>query len=93
MARADRFTANPHWLPMQPARSLDHIPGEDGWMPILGTTLKLLADPPGYVRQMHAKYGPVYRHKSFGGRNVPSRDRPPSGKTACTTPALVAMAT
>ena len=70
MARADRFEANPHWLPMQPAKSLDHIPGEDGWMPILGTTLKLLADPPGYVRRMHAKYGPVYRHKSFGGRNV-----------------------
>ncbi|MEP6784855.1 MAG: cytochrome P450 [Sphingomonadales bacterium] len=69
MARADRFTANPHWLPLNPGRVLDHIPGEDGW-PVFGTTLKLLADPPGYVRRMHAKYGPVFRHRSFGGRNV-----------------------
>ena len=69
MARADSFAANPHWLPMQPANSLDHLPGEDGW-PIVGNTLKLLADPVAYARNMRAKYGDIYRHRSFGGRNV-----------------------
>ena len=69
MARADRFEANPHWLPLNPPSSISHIPGEDGW-PVVGTTFKLLADPPGYAAKMYAKYGPVYRHKSFGGRNV-----------------------
>ena len=69
MARADRFEANPHWLPLNAPSTISHIPGEDGW-PIVGTTFKLLADPPGYAAKMHAKYGPVYRHKSFGGRNV-----------------------
>ena len=69
MPRADRPAANPHWLPINPARALDHIPGEDGW-PVVGTTLRLLADPPGYARRMHALHGPVYRHNSFGGRNV-----------------------
>ena len=69
MARADSFAANPHWLPMQPANSLDHVPGEDGW-PIVGNTLKLLADPVAYARNMRAKYGDIYRHRSFGGRNV-----------------------
>jgi cytochrome P450 len=69
VARADSFTANPHWLPMNPAQALAHVPGEDGW-PVVGNTLKLLADPIGYGKRMVAKYGPVYRHKSFGGPNV-----------------------
>ncbi len=69
MTRLDSYAANPHWLPAPPKDTLADIPGEDGW-PIVGTTLKLVADPPGYVRRMHAKYGPVYRHTSFGGRNV-----------------------
>jgi cytochrome P450 len=69
MASMNPFVANPHWMPKQPKAVLDHIPGEDGW-PVIGTTLKLLADPPGYTRAMHAKYGNIYRHNSFGGRNV-----------------------
>jgi cytochrome P450 len=69
MARADRFEANPHWLPLNPSRHLDHVPGEKGW-PVLGNTLKLLKDPPAYARRMHAAYGPVYRHNAFGGVNV-----------------------
>jgi len=69
MARTDSFVANPHWLPPGPATALDHVPGERGW-PILGNTLKILRDPPAYVRTMHDRYGPVYRHVSFGGVNV-----------------------
>jgi len=69
MARADTFAANPHWLPVQPDTALDHVPGEDGW-PIVGNTLKLLADPMAYGKAMRAKYGDIYRHRSFGGRNV-----------------------
>ena len=46
-----------------------HIPGEDGW-PVIGNTLKLLADPVGTVNGFHAKYGPVYRSRAFGYRSV-----------------------
>lgn len=69
MDRLDRFADNPHWLPLNPGSALDHVPGEDGW-PIVGATLKLIADPHRYTSGMHAKYGKVYRHRSFGGRNV-----------------------
>ena len=40
--------------------SLAHIPGDEGW-PLVGNTLKVLADPKGHVERMAAKYGPVYR--------------------------------
>ena len=49
--------------------SLAHIPGEDGW-PVIGNTLKLLADPIGTVALFHEKYGPVYRSRAFGYRSV-----------------------
>ncbi len=35
-----------HWSQRQPANSLDHIPGDDGW-PVVGTTFKQLADRSG----------------------------------------------
>ncbi|MFM5916437.1 MAG: cytochrome P450 [Novosphingobium sp.] len=58
-----------HWSQGQPARALDHIPGEDGW-PIIGTTLELLADPIGYGQKMKERYGAIYRNNSFGRRGV-----------------------
>jgi cytochrome P450 len=58
-----------HWLPRQPEHLLDHIPGKDG-MPVLGNTLDQLRDYPGFVKQMVAEFGPVYRSKGFGGRSV-----------------------
>src|ERR1700759_1939385 len=49
--------------------SLTHIPGDEGW-PIIGQTLKVLADPKGHA-QRHAKtYGLVYRTHTFGETNV-----------------------
>jgi cytochrome P450 len=48
---------------------LAHIPGEDGW-PVIGNTLRLLRDPVGTVQEFHAKFGPVYRSRAFGYRNV-----------------------
>jgi cytochrome P450 len=66
---ARNIRANPHWLPRNPRNTLSDVPGEDGW-PIVGTTLKLLRDPPGFVRRMHHTYGQVYRSNSFGGRLV-----------------------
>ncbi len=69
MALPDTLEANPHWLPHAPKESLDVIPGDDGW-PIIGNTLKLLADPLGFARKMHAQHGPVYRNRAFGGRAV-----------------------
>ncbi len=58
-----------HWAHRQSADSLDHIPGDDGW-PVLGTTLKVLADPVGYGQRMRAHYGDVWRSNSFGNRQV-----------------------
>jgi hypothetical protein len=49
--------------------ALDHIPGEDG-LPVVGTTLRVLADPPAYGRHMLQTYGRVFRTNSFGVRNV-----------------------
>src|SRR6201989_57372 len=45
--------------------SLTHIPGDEGW-PIIGNTLKVLADPKGQIERNAAKYGPVYRTNLFG---------------------------
>ncbi len=58
-----------HWSQPAPKGAIDHIPGEDGW-PVVGTTLKVLADPVGYGNRMRAKYGKVFRTNSFGGRGV-----------------------
>jgi cytochrome P450 len=69
MARADTLEANPHWLPRGPESDTDHIPGDDGW-PIVGNTFKMLADPHAFTASMHAKFGPVYRNRAFGGRVV-----------------------
>lgn len=69
MALAHTFEANPHWLPRQPGKLLDHVPGEDGW-PFVGNTLKLLSDPGKFGRRMVATYGRVYRNNAFGGRNI-----------------------
>lgn len=60
---------NPHWIKLTDERELDSIPGEDGW-PVVGTTFQLLADPIGYGNRMQAKYGDVYRTRTFGRRQV-----------------------
>jgi cytochrome P450 len=60
---------NRHWVRYPGDAALDAIPGEDGW-PIVGTTLRQLADPDGFARAMIAKHGPVYRTRSFGQRGV-----------------------
>lgn len=69
MALAHTFEANPHWLPLNPKRALNHIPGEDGW-PIVGNTMALLKDPLAFGRRMVGKYGPIYRNNAFGGPSV-----------------------
>ena len=69
MALAHTFAANPHWLPRQPARSLDALPGEDGW-PLIGNTLKMLRDPAAFGTRMIARHGRVYRNNAFGARTA-----------------------
>jgi len=69
VAHAHTFEANPHWLPRPPRGALDDIPGEDGW-PLVGTTLEQVRDPMAFSRRMVARYGPVYRNRSFGGRSI-----------------------
>lgn len=58
-----------HWREKLPDDALDHIPGEGGW-PIVGNTLKMLADPYGFTRRMVATYGPIYKNWAFGGYGV-----------------------
>ena len=53
-----------------PRRSaLAHIPGNEGW-PIVGNTLRVLADPKGHVERNSLTYGPVYRTNMFGESQV-----------------------
>jgi hypothetical protein len=52
-----------------PTADLSHIPGDDGW-PVVGHTLRLLADPKAEAQRMAARYGRVYRNRSFGMRNL-----------------------
>ena len=49
--------------------SLTHIPGDEGW-PIIGQTLKVLADPKGHAERHARKYGLVYRTHTFGETNI-----------------------
>ena len=49
--------------------SLKHIPGDEGW-PIIGKTLKVLADPKGFVEGNAKKYGLVYRSHVFGETSI-----------------------
>jgi len=56
-------------IPDPPLGALAHIPGTDGW-PLVGNTLKLLADPKGAVERFAQEYGPVYRSYAFGGRMI-----------------------
>jgi cytochrome P450 len=66
---ASSEAANPHWTRLITKKELSHIPGENG-PPIIGTTLRVLADPPGYGMKMIAKYGKVFRTNAFGSPNV-----------------------
>jgi cytochrome P450 len=69
MAYAHTVAGNPHWLPLNRKRAVDHIPGEHGW-PIVGNTLKLLKDPVSFGTRMVATYGQVYRNNAFGGPTI-----------------------
>src|SRR6185437_7412994 len=50
-------------------QALSHIPGDEGW-PLVGRTLKILADPKGEVERMAAKYGHVYRSRVLGETSI-----------------------
>ncbi|MFO1110661.1 MAG: cytochrome P450 [Bradyrhizobium sp.] len=57
-------------IPVPPnPRALRHIPGDEGW-PIIGNTLKVLADPKGQIEKSAAKYGPIYRTNLFGETSI-----------------------
>ena len=51
MALAHSEAANPHWVPRKKIDELAHIPGENG-LPIVGTTFRVLRDPPAYGARM-----------------------------------------
>ncbi|MEQ1496717.1 MAG: cytochrome P450, partial [Novosphingobium sp.] len=66
---APEIPAYTHWSQNQPRHALDHIPGEDG-LPLLGNTLRLLADPVKFGDYMRQTYGDVFRNNAFGRRNI-----------------------
>src|ERR1700688_549102 len=61
--------ASPAYATPPKARSLRHIPGDEGW-PFIGRTLNILADPKGEVERMSAKFGPVYRSHVLGETSI-----------------------
>ena len=66
-AQAD--SASSYRLHNPSRHDLSHIPGDDGW-PLIGMTLRLLADPKGEVERTAARFGHVYRMQAFGVRMV-----------------------
>jgi cytochrome P450 len=62
------YLATPR-IAQPPLESLAHIPGTEGW-PLVGSTLALLADPRGLVERLAARFGPVYRTRTFGFRTI-----------------------
>src|SRR3954454_16472499 len=58
-------------LTLSPPRrsALAHIPGNEGW-PIVGNTLRVLADPKGHVERNSVMFGPVYRTNMFGETSI-----------------------
>jgi cytochrome P450 len=69
MALAHSEAANPHWVPRTKIGDLSHIPGENG-LPIVGTTFRVLRDPPGYGAHMVKTYGKVFRTNAFGNPTI-----------------------
>lgn len=50
-------------------RALEHLPGDWG-PPVLGHTTHILRDQVAFNREMHARFGPVFRARSFLERYV-----------------------
>lgn len=52
-----------------PARALRHIPGGQG-LPLIGSTLQVLADPKGFYETLAKRHGPVLRVNVLGETGV-----------------------
>src|SRR3954462_8504873 len=52
-----------------PRRALAHTPGGNG-LPLIGSTLQVLADPKGYYEALAKRYGPVMRVNILGETGV-----------------------
>ncbi len=55
--------------PELPLSAILHIPGEDG-APFVGHTFRQLKNPEAFTVDMVARYGPVYRSRTFGARHI-----------------------
>ncbi len=69
MAYAHTEIANPHWARRPRMEDIEHIPGEKG-LPVIGTTLRVLRDPPGYGARMVREHGKIFRVNSFGAPSI-----------------------
>src|SRR4051812_21770860 len=52
-----------------PTRALAHIPGGNG-LPLIGSTLQVLADPEGFYEALAKRHGSVLRVNVFGETGV-----------------------
>ena len=56
-------------LPRKPNELLSHIPGPKG-LPIIGSSLNIIKDAPGFVQQLFAEHGPIFKASGFGSTSV-----------------------
>lgn len=56
-------------LSKNPQRSLSNIPGDLGF-PLIGHSLKLVADAPSFVQERYAQHGSVFKISAFGTTSV-----------------------
>jgi cytochrome P450 len=57
-------------LPRKANRHVDHIPGDNGALPILGDTVEFLKDYHGLINRKYKLYGPIYRNNALLQRNI-----------------------
>lgn len=56
-------------LSRRPNENLEHIPGSKG-LPIIGSTLDIIKDAPGFMQREFKKHGPVFKVGGFGSASV-----------------------
>ncbi|WP_373089067.1 cytochrome P450 [Zhongshania sp.] len=57
-------------LPRKANRHVNHIPGDNGALPILGDTVEFLKDYHGLINRKYKLYGPIYRNNALLQRNI-----------------------
>ena len=65
----DRISTHSDALPLRENGSLDHLPGDYGW-PLIGHTIAMLRNPRRMQRELHQRFGNVFRTSVLFQRSV-----------------------